>query len=883
MIELDATYRIQFRRDMTFDAARAIVPYLAELGVSHLYASPIFAATSGSTHGYDVTDHNQIDPVLGGEEGFFRLSDALKEHGLGLVLDIVPNHMAASTENPWWANVLEWGAESPFAGHFDIDWSADFITLPFLGADFDACLKNGEFGLAVAAGRLVLTYYENAWPLHPKSYPLVFERLDGPGFAELANAAGEATPGNPDMLRTALADAAENTDLPARLAELFKDGDLIKRLHHAQAWRLFEWREGRKFLTYRRFFEITGLVGVRVEDEPVFRDVHRSILTLVRSGRIDGLRIDHVDGLADPECYLKRLRSAVGPDVPIHVEKILEGDETLEPGWPVEGTTGYEFIAALSRLLADGEKSADLDRAYHDALGRTPDFAEALRAAKLEIITHNLEGELDILTRRAAALAVSVDAELREKTVLRAALVDVMAGFDVYRTYVDESGPTENDVERLREIETSLENGHQTESEPAARALIFRLLRLDVPGDARGDALAFARRFQQTTGPVMAKALEDTLFFRLNRLIALNEVGGEPERIDGGAEGFHAEMLARAELEPRGLSATATHDTKRGEDARARLYTISEAPAEWGRHVERWRAMHADYHADLEDGPAPDGETEWMLYQALLGAWPFAAGGTEWLGDFRERFLGFVEKAMREDKRRTQWTAVNEPYERTVKAYAERLVDPDNGRFLDDFTQSIAPFVSAGVVNSFAQTLLKVTAPGVPDVYNGAEGWDLSFVDPDNRRPVDFDALTRSLDRPVSWPAKPEDVTSGAAKQHLVAAALAARQKNRALFDEGSYEPVPIDGPKAAHALAFLCRHANAVALIVVPRCVLAMTKAPGVIDPAEWSGTRLTLADELAERSFTNALTGDSLEGQSLNDLATALSSAPVGFYITK
>ncbi len=883
-MRLDATYRLQFRNGMTFDRAAALVPYLDRLGVSHLYASPVFAATSGSTHGYDVTDYNSFDPALGGEAGFLRLSDALRSRGMGLVLDIVPNHMAASTENPWWASVLEWGEASPFASHFDIDWQAGYVTLPFLGATFEECLRRGEFSIAVEAdGRIVLKYYENRWPLAPSSYGLLLDRLQAGPLVEISAAAARATPAVAGRLHGMIRDALRQSDVAARIEAHARDPDLVRRLHEAQFWRLYDWHEGRKHLTYRRFFEITGLVGVRVEQEEVFRDVHRTVLEQIAAGRIDGLRIDHVDGLADPTGYLQRLREAVGADLPIHVEKILEGDEQLVPDWPVEGTTGYEFIATLARTLIDGDGLPDLDAAYAGTLGAAPDYAAACYAAKREIITWNLEGELGLLAGKADALARTLAPDLAGRAELREALVEVTAGFPVYRTYVNAAGPGATDTERLREIEAGIDRSARAGRLHERQGFIFRLLRLDVPERSREAALEFVARFQQTTGPVMAKAIEDTLFYRFSRLLALNEVGGDPLATGTGAATFHAAMEERAGTQPRGLSATATHDTKRGEDSRARLYTISEAPEEWSAAVERWRDLHSGLVRRLGDGPAPDAETEWMLYQALLGAWPVQDEGTGWLADFRNRFLAFVEKAMREDKRRTRWTAVNEPYEEAVRAYAARLVDPANGDFLADFRRVAAPFVAAGAINSLAQVLVKLTAPGVPDIYNGTESWDLSFVDPDNRRPVDFDALALAIEQTVPWPLRIEDLVGGKAKQHLVASALNARRGSGELFAEGSYRAVPVTGGRAEHVVAFRRSHAGMEALVVFPRLVLALVDGWSGIPPETWSGTRLGLDGDLSRRTFVNVLTGEEMTGGDLADVSTALATAPVGFFLSR
>ncbi|HET7412483.1 MAG TPA: malto-oligosyltrehalose synthase, partial [Pararhizobium sp.] len=861
-----------------------IVPYLKHIGISHLYATPIIAAAQNTTHLYDVVDHNRFDPLLGGEDVFMRLSDTLKDHGLGLILDIVPNHMAASTGNPWWTSVLEWGEASPYARHFDIDWQAGPLTLPFLGDSFEACLGKHELSIGIRGdGRIVLEYYDNWWPLCPHSWPLVLDRIGDSRFAPLGRTAAEADPDATEAMHEMVLDLVQQSDFAIRVEAVSRDPDLIEAVHEAQPWRLFDWHEGRRHLTYRRFFEITGLVGVRVEDEKVFDDVHRTVLALTRGGRIDGLRIDHVDGLADPTGYLKRLRQAVGPDVPIFVEKILEVDESLPPDWPVQGTTGYEFIAALAGLFTDGSKAAALDHAYRTARGERPDYAAERLAAKTEIVTWNLEGELDLLTKKAAELAAHLAPDLADPEMLGNALGTLLTAFPVYRTYVNADGVTSMDAERLDAVEAGLKASTKDGNSPEGLAFLFRLLRLDVPDGLRPAALDFTIRFQQTTSPVMAKAVEDTLFYRSSRLIALNEVGGDPEAVSGGVAAFHEAMEQRAGQQPQGLSTTATHDTKRGEDARARLYTISEAPENWADAVNRWRHLQAGMVKTVDRLAAPEPETEWMLYQALLGGSPIDRDDNEWLDPMRERFLAFVEKAMREDKRRTGWTKINTPYETAVLDYARRLLDPGNETFLEDFVAKTLPFVVAGLFNSMAQTLIKLTAPGIPDIYDGSESWDFSFVDPDNRRPVDFQRLALTLERRTPWPLRREDALDGSIKQHLIASVLKFRGKHAALFAEGNYVPVAAFGPNSDHILAFLRRHGDHAALTVLPRLVLDLVDENHGIPAETWDHAWLDLGSEFDALTFTNGLTGETIIGTDLKHVSAAFGTTPVGFFITQ
>ncbi|HEX5932643.1 MAG TPA: malto-oligosyltrehalose synthase, partial [Pseudorhizobium sp.] len=754
-----STYRLQFRGGMTFDKAVELIPYLQRLGISHLYASPIFTATRGSTHGYDVTDANEFDPTLGGREGFDRLSDTLQRHGLGLILDIVPNHMAASLENSWWHDVVEHGQRSRYARYFDIDWSRR-LTLPFLGDTFETAAANGEISVKAdpKTGRPVLAYYDTLYPLTPESY-------EGRERAVLA-----------------IADASG-----------------IAALHERQPWRLMSWRDAPRDLSYRRFFEITGLVGLRVEDPEVFDAAHRTVLELVREGRIDGLRIDHVDGLADPKGYLERLRQAVGPELYIVVEKILGEGEHIPSDWPIAGTTGYEFIGTLADVLVDGGKADAIARAYATVTGREADPVEELRDAKLLMANNNFEGEVATLKNLAVKLheAEAAGEEIQPEA-MHEALRELLVAFPVYRTYGTERGMPEEGKDLLGKIGKSVESGPHA-PDPNALAFIQRLLSGDVNAEQAKDAALFRTRFQQLTGPLMAKSLEDTLFFRDHRFIALNEVGGEAKPRTASIERFHREMQTRLERQPHALSGTSTHDTKRGEDARARLYSISEAPEVWADGVERWRAMNARQVAALDDGAAPEPAVEWMLYQALAGVWPvhLNSDDAEELGALQERFLGYVEKALREAKQRTSWNEVNQGYEDAVKAYVSRLLSPDNAEFLVDFTATLEPFIRAGLVNGITQTLIKLTAPGVPDIYQGSEQLDLSLVDPDNRRPPDFAKLAQSLDKDTRLPSGEEDWRSGRLKQAIIRTVLQLRQRQPELFSTGRYLPLSPQGKRA--------------------------------------------------------------------------------------
>ena len=808
-----ATYRIQFRNGMTFDRAIELIPYLQRLGISHLYASPIFTATRDSTHGYDVTDANEIDPALGGREGFDRLSAALQQAHLGLILDIVPNHMAASLENAWWQDVIEQGEHSRYARYFDIDWSRR-LTLPFLGDDFDRVLQNNELSVKPhpQTGRPALAYYDSFYPLTPTSWE---NRVD-------------------EVLA-------------------ITDHETIAELHQQQPWQLISWRDARRDLSYRRFFEITGLVGIRVEDEDVFNASHALILELVHHGAVSGLRVDHIDGLADPQGYLQRLRKAAGPDCYITVEKILAEGEQIPAEWPISGTTGYEFIAALSHALIDDTQIDALHLAYEAATEERNNLRAGLRAARELMVDRNFAGEF----ARLLALATDIAGEEQRnfgEAELHVALREMLIAFPVYRTYGRHAGMTLAGEELLQQVLEEV----KFSASPVALSFLQAVLLGALSEHSEQNAAEFRSRFQQLTGPLMAKSVEDTLFFRNHVLLAINEVGAEPLPHPFSLQHFHQEMQTRLQRQPDGISTTSTHDTKRGEDARARLYTLSEAPALWAEHVTRWRDLNQLQITPLRDGVAPEPAVEWMLYQALAGAWPAtlqpqdAAG----LAALQERFVPFVEKALREAKLRTDWAEGNEHYEKAVLDYTRHLLSPHNQAFLVDFHQALQPFLTAGLINSLTQTVIKLTAPGVPDIYQGSEALDFSLVDPDNRREPDFATLQQQLSATDTPNFNQQtDWLNGTLKQQVIARILHLRLEKPQLFRFGDYQPLYATGENAEHAIAYARQDSSDTLLVVVPRLLL---------DSQGWARAVIQLPEPLAHRRYRNLLSGEML---SLNE----------------
>ncbi|PST22684.1 malto-oligosyltrehalose synthase [Rhizobium sp. JAB6] len=769
MTALTSTYRLQFRGDVTFDRATKLVPYLKDLGISHVYASPIFTAGKGSTHGYDVTDANEIDPVLGGRAGFDAFCSALQQAKLGLILDIVPNHMAASVENAWWRDVLQRGSSSPYAGHFDIDWRRK-LTLPVLGRPFEECLAAAEFHLHYEPtdGGVYLAYFDNLLPLSIES-------------------AGRLA-----------ADIGTDAE---RLRAFSMDAAAMRKLLGEQHWQLLYWKDAAENLSYRRFFEVAGLVGMRVEDARVFNDTHRLIIELVRSGQVEGLRVDHIDGLADPKSYLEHLRQAVGPDTFIVVEKILARGETLPADWPVSGTTGYEFIAAVADLFVNEEGLRKLDEAYRSVSEEEADFATGLRRAKLLMIERNFAGEMKRLTSLACSIFPDFDPQ-----EISSALRELLVAFPVYRTYGYRGAVSSEDV---AVIERACEKARSRLPAIDALEALGDLLKGDV---SAAETLEFRARFQQLSGPIMAKAVEDTLFYRYNRLIALNEVGGEPHVPPGSVAAFHQFMTDRFERQRRGLSSTSTHDTKRGEDARARLYGLTQDPDAWVAGVERWGNMNSRFRSGLADGPAPEPNIEWMLYQALAGIWPQDIEGTDW-NALKERFCAYVLKAIREAKLRTDWMDENPAYEDAVQAYAAALLSKDNREFIRDFDRTLGPFMQFGFRNSLSQLLIKLTAPGIPDIYQGTEGLDFSLVDPDNRRPVDYLWIDKGAAGPLA-----SDAAS--LKRQIIRKVLRYRNQHPSLFLEGKYVPLETSGARASNLLAFARVYERKIAVTIVPHLV---------------------------------------------------------------
>ena len=821
-----ATYRLQLRPDFGFDDAAAAADYLHDLGVSHVYCSPYLQAAAGSTHGYDVVDHARVNDELGGAAGHERFCRTLGDHDLGQVLDIVPNHMAITPENAWWTDVLENGPASRYAGYFDVDWDPpearmrNRVLLPVLGDHYGRVLENGELQVERRAGAFVITYHDRWFPVAPPTYDAVLGLVVGDDeLAFLATAFAALPPAtsrdpldrfarhrDKEVLKRHLA-TADVIAVDRAVEQLNHDIDAIDALLDRQNYRLAWWKAAKDEVDYRRFFDVASLAALRQEDELVFEDTHALVLEWLVQGVIDGVRVDHPDGLLLPEQYVRWLRERA-PAAWIVVEKILHSDEHLPP-WPCDGTTGYDFLNRVMRVLNDPAGEAPMSRAYAAFTAESVHFDEIAYEKKRLVLRDVLAADLLRLTNLFVQLC-EADRRSRDFTrpELHAVLREVLACFPVYRTYVVPGEPASpDDVEHVA-VALKEAAARRPETDPELWELLGRVLRGELASDTAAD---LCLRFQQTSAPVMAKGVEDTAFYTFNRFVALNEVGGDLSRWSDDLETFHRETMAAS---PTSMLASTTHDTKRSEDVRARLLVLAEIPDRFAVAVERWRHMN-DRHWSIE----PDRNIEWLLYQTLIGAHPLP----------RDRARRYVDKGMREAKVHTSWTARDERYERGVRGFVDGVYD--DAEFMADLDAFVTPLVEPGRVNALAMQAIKLTVPGVPDVYQGTELWDLSLVDPDNRRAVDYDARRTLLGDPRAHP-----------KLHLTTTGLHLRP-------DGEYRPIRARGEAARHVLAF----ARGEALVTVtPRFPLTLAERGGFGD---------TTID-LVKTNWTNRLTGATVRG---------------------
>ncbi len=840
-----ATYRLQFNRDFTFKQAAEIVSYLAELGISDAYASPLFLAGPESTHGYDVCGFDQLNPMLGTSEDFERLVAQIRGKGLGLLLDMVPNHMGAVSSNAWWRDVLRRGPHSAYAKWFDIVWDARpdrKVLLPVLGKRYGDALKEGELRLDFDGEEICLAYFENRFPLSVQSEKTLKEFA---GFEK----------GDPHSVHA----------LKGLLDRINADREKLHESIQAQHYRLAYWRVGAHEINYRRFFDVTGLISLRIEEPSVFSATHKLVYELIKDGKVTGLRIDHPDGLWDPKMYFDRLQDAfhhIDPSRALFVvaEKILSAEERLPSDWNVSGTTGYDYLNYANGVFVAQKNEGQFSQIYNDFAGESTDYVAVEYEAKKFVLQNLFPREVNALTERFRQIADQLPEGIDLVTPeLHSAITETIAAFPVYRTYA------RIHTDRLSEAEQKYVTAAirlATERVPQvapALQLLERLLLLQIN---QQKAREFVYRFQQLTGPATAKGLEDTAFYRYVRFVSLNEVGGNPGRFGASVEQFHEYNREKQQNWPHSQLATATHDTKRGEDLRARLNVLSEIPNEWRKQVEVWAQENRIFKRDV----APSANDEYLLYQILTGSWTDSTD----LEGYIARIQHYMEKATREAKRHTSWLDPNSSYEEATRRFVDAVLRSEKFRAsFEPFARRIAFF---GVFNSLAQVLLKICSPGVPDFYQGTELWDFSLVDPDNRRAVDYELRKETLARVKR--VKPRELLTGDEKMFTTWAALQFRNRHRELFEKGNYIPVRAIGSKGDHVIAFARELNGKRAIVVSPRLCLTLvngeTKPP--VGREVWGDTKLELIAGTYRNHFSAKTVCNGELAELLSDFPLAL-----------
>jgi (1->4)-alpha-D-glucan 1-alpha-D-glucosylmutase len=937
-----ATYRLQFNKNFTFNDAAGILDYLRELGITEIYASPILTSRRGSGHGYDVTNPNRLDPDLGTEKDFEVFVSELEKRGMGLLLDIVPNHMAASSENPWWMDVLENGPDSAFSSYFDIDWHPpsrnldNKILLPILGRPFGEALDSGELKLNFHDGQFSIEYFESSFPLAPRTYRSVlqhqigrlknlldensapYQEYQGIVAALSAISDRDTTPVESasdkrvrfESIRERLRQLAAGSQevmqfIRENLADFNgKEGDPssfanLQRLLGEQYYVLVFWQNVNETINYRRFFTITDLVGMRVEDSLVFDATHSLILRLISRGAVSGLRIDHIDGLRDPLAYLKRLQERVavedgakpGKEAYVLVEKILARHENLPDDWPVAGTTGYDYLNFANRILVEPQGAKEIERIYSHFIGRNLKFSEVLHQKKKLVMGTILGVEMRSLGRQLGELAAQGRyARDLPRHELAEALIETTACFGVYRTYIRN---LDLPPESTKVLEEALAQARLRK--PSLNPQCFDFLRdvlllLNPPHvlpDHREARLSFVLRWQQFTGPIVAKGLEDTTLYVYYPLASLNEVGGDPAPDAICPREFFEFIAERQKRWPHSMNASSTHDTKRAEDVRARISVLSEMPQEWQKRLHQWAAMNEKYKIAANGGAmVPDRNEEYFLYQTLLGMWPLEK---DELGGVLERLQSYAVKAIREAMVHTRWTRPNLAHEEGLKKFIAAILDErENHPFLEDFFSFHHDIAFYGMLNSLSQTLLKITAPGVPDFYQGSELWDLRLVDPDNRGTVDFarriellTALKQNGSRETAEFAGKllKNWTDGRIKLYLISKALGFRQEFSSLFTDGDFVPAEISGERSENVTAFFRISENQQALVLAPKWLAGSGMEQNSSAQQKFWGNASVLLPENVGASWRNVLTGESVTVQGNRDAGLSLGDALKNF----
>jgi (1->4)-alpha-D-glucan 1-alpha-D-glucosylmutase len=917
-----STYRLQFNRSFTFSQAADLVPYLAELGITHCYASPYLRSRPGSMHGYDIIDHHHLDPEIGTPEDYERLVTALHQHGMGQILDVVPNHMGIlSADNTWWLEVLENGEASTYADFFDIDWYPlkdelqGKVLVPVLGDQYGTVLDRGELKLTFDAekGEFSIFYFQHRFPVNPREYPRILgfgpEVLqqqfgaDNENLLELQSliSAFNHLPGREEGAPEKRAERLRDKEIhKRRLAALcarsrevteFIDRnvekvngtpgdsssfDTLHELIKAQAYRLAYWRVAADDINYRRFFDVNDLAGLRQENEAVFVQTHEFVLQLLREGKIDGLRVDHPDGLYDPKQYFERVQGAERSDGArsyyLVAEKILTGDEQLPKTWPIHGTTGYNFSNLVNGLFVDPDSERKLDRIYRAFIGRHANFKDLVYKCKKLVMDQLLNSELNVLANHLSRIALA-DRHTCDFTLksLRDALTEIVACFPVYRTYVTEQGVSGSDRAYINEaVDCAKEKGSTIETSvyDFIREVLLTSQGQGHPQFYQRSVVHFAMKFQQYTSALMAKGVEDTSFYRYNRLVSLNDVGGDPLRFGTTPEQFHHEIVQRSCIWPHEMLATSTHDSKRSEDVRARINVLSEIPMEWHRKVRTWREMNREKKTFHDAAGTPTPNDEYLLYQTLVGAWPAGNEADNAQEGFVRRICEYMLKAVREAKEKTSWANQNKEYEDALTKFVAGVLG--SREFRNDFIPFQRKISYFGMLNSLSQTMIKLTVPGVPDTYQGNELWELNLVDPDNRRAVDYDVRRHMLaefreicdngcDRQATFTRElAANMDNGRIKAYLIWKILNLRKHQPDLFQVGEYVPLDTTGERAKHLVAFARRRGRQTLIVVAPRlCAQLLAGKLRMLNSEEvWHDVQITIPDDAAR--FRGLFTGE-------------------------
>ena len=916
------TYRLQFNREFTFSQARELVPYLDALGVSDAYASPYFQASAGSLHGYDITDHNKLNRAIGSREEFDSWVAALHAHEMGQVLDFVPNHMGIGEPlNQWWMDVLENGPSSIYAPYFDIDWRPlkadlhDKVLLPILGDQYGRVLERGELQLHFAEGAFFLTYFEHQFPIAPGTYRHILERA----LTKLSEFKDQDFYAEFQSILTALEYLPKRTETdPERIEVRTREKEIIKRrlerrcqeapqvekaiedavreingcpgeprsfdaldeLLNAQSYRLAFWRVAAEEINYRRFFDVNDLGAIRMEVPDVFDATHRLLLKLVGTRAVTGLRIDHPDGLYLPREYFEKLQrrcaKALGIQLPpdgraiyMIVEKILTGAETLRKDWPVHGTTGYDFARDVSQVLVDASAEPEMTAIFRRFLGHSMHFGHLVYAKKRQVMRLSLANDVAVLGNMLDRLSEQ-NRWFRDFTLqtLGQAVRETISCFPVYRTYITPDRPVSDEDRQAVERAIAAAKRRNPGIEESVFNFLRDILLLRFPENldeqARADHAEFVLKFQQYTGPIMAKGMEDTAFYIFNRLAGLNEVGGEPQQFGIGVDAFHQRNQQRQRDWPATMLTTSSHDTKRSEDVRARMIAISEIPELWRRSLPRWRAVNRRWKKQIEELEAPDANEEYLLYQTLIGSWPVEMSGAAARTaspEYVERIQNYMVKALNEAKLNTSWVQPNEPWLSATRTFVAKLLEtsPKN-KFLPLFLPLVEEVSRLGAVNSLAQTLLKLTSPGVPDIYQGNEIWDLSLVDPDNRRPVDYKIRRQILES--LGKSKPEELweqwPDGRIKMFLTERLLRFRRNQADLFRKGNYLPLAATGTFANCTISFAREWDGHGIVVIAPRLVSRVGFPPL---GEKWQDTAVELPEALAWSEGREIFTGRDLK----------------------